>query len=73
MAIVCSVSLSTMNILSYEFFKGIWYGSVVDERVYEADDIDCVECLWKVYCCECCVVGWSFLIEAGDDGVYDGV
>ena len=43
--IVCSVALSAIYVVSYEFFEGFGDGCVVNYFIDEGVDIDCVECL----------------------------
>ena len=73
MVVVAGVNLSSVYIVSDEFLKDVGNGGVVDDFVYEGDDVNGVESLCEVYCYECCTLGWSFLVEAVYDWVYDGV
>ena len=73
MVIEGSVSLASLNIVADEFFQSIGDGSVVYYFVDKCDDIDGVESLGKINCCENCSLGWSFLVEAFDNWVNYGV
>ena len=69
MVVVAGVTLSSVYVVSNEFLKGVGNGGVFDDFVYEGDYVNGVE----DYCYECCALGWSFLVEAVYDWVYDGV
>ena len=69
MIVVFGEALSSVYVISYEFFEDVGNGGVVDDFVYEGDDINGVVSLSKVYCYKCCTMWWSFLIKAFNDGV----
>ena len=55
--------MTTVDIISYEFFEDVGDGGVIDDLVDECDDIDGVESLCEFYCYERCAMKWSFFIE----------
>ena len=71
MVIESCVALSSVDIVSYEFFEGVWDGGIMDDLVYEGVDVNCIKSLREVYCYECSARWGLFLIESTYDWVYD--
>ena len=65
--------MSSVDVVPYEFLEYIGYGCIEHYLIDECIYVYCIEGLREVYGDESCSVRWSFLVEAVDDWIENGV